>query len=127
MSEPKSNLEALASMEPRHTTTPEEALSRLESLSESPGSGQMLAALDHFKEARRGMDDPSRELAREGAVKRLRALGFASPGRIVDSVMPPSVRRAGTSRRGAPWASRNRNPGPNRWKAPRSFRASRKP
>lgn len=87
-----SNLDALAEGTRLLTTSPEDALSPLERLSENPGSVQMLVALDHFKEALRGMSDTSRELAREGAVKRLRALGFASPGRIVDSVMPPSVR-----------------------------------
>ena len=35
------------------------------------------------------MPDISRELTREAAVKRLRAPGMASPGRIVDSAMPP--------------------------------------
>ena len=46
-------------------------------------------ALGQFKEAVQGMPDISRELTREAAVKRLRALGMASPGRIVDSAMPP--------------------------------------
>jgi putative DNA primase/helicase len=100
MSVPPSNLEALASMDNVPAGSPEEALSQLERLTEIPSSAQMLAALDHFKEALRGMDDPSRELAREGAVKRLCALGFASPGRIVDSVMPPSVRPAGDLKAG---------------------------
>jgi hypothetical protein len=101
MSTPTSNIDALASMENKLASQPEEALSQIERLPESPTSAQMLAALDHFKEALRGMNDTSRELAREGAVKRLRALGFASPGRIVDSVMPPSVRPASDLKAGS--------------------------
>ncbi len=101
MNERKSNLEVLAEAGRPVVATPEEALLRLESLPESPSSSQMLAALDHFKEALRGMDEPPRELAREGAVKRLRALGFASPGRIVDSVMPPALRPASDPKAGS--------------------------
>ncbi len=101
MTEERSNLLALAEANREAAATPEEALSRLESLPEGASSSQMLAALDHFKEALRGMSDTSRELAREGAVKRLRALGFASPGRIVDSFMPPSVRPASDLKTGS--------------------------
>ncbi len=92
MSAPQGNIEALAALQSRPTATAEEAVSRLDTLAENPGSDQVLAALGHFKEVLKDMSEPSRELAREGAIKRLRALGFASPGRIVDSVMPPSVR-----------------------------------
>ena len=72
----------------------------LDRLEESPSSSQVMAALGHFKEALKSMDDISRELAREGAVKRLRVLGFASPGRIVDAAMPPSVRPSSDTRGG---------------------------
>ncbi len=112
MSAPPSNIEALASMENKVASTPEEAMSQLEHLTESSGSAQMLSALDHFKEALSGMSDTSRELAREGAVKRLRALGFASPGRIVDSVMPPALRPATDPKAGSAVGFKDPEPWP---------------
>lgn len=86
------NLAALADAAAAPPPTPEEALILLERLEDGPSSSAVMAALEHFKEALKLMDEVSRELAREGAVKRLRLLGFASPGRIVDAAMPPSVR-----------------------------------
>ena len=94
------NLTALADSEAVAPVSPEEALTMLNRLEEGPSSSQMMAALGHFKEALKGMDEISRELAREGAVKRLRVLGFASPGRIVDAAMPPSVRPSSDTRGG---------------------------
>ncbi len=92
------NLSALADSETNASVSPEEALKMLDRLEEGPSSGHVMAALGHFKEALKSMDEISRELAREGAVKRLRVLGFASPGRIVDAAMPPSVRPSSDSR-----------------------------
>jgi hypothetical protein len=96
------NLTALADSETVSPVSPEEALTMLDRLEEEPSSSQMMAALGHFKEALKGMDEISRELAREGAVKRLRVLGFTSPGRIVDAAMPPSVRPSSDTRGGGP-------------------------
>lgn len=93
-----SNLTALAESDSVVSVSPEEALAMLDRLEEAPNSSQVMAALGHFKEALKSMDDISRELAREGAVKRLRVLGFASPGRIVDAAMPPSVRPSSDAR-----------------------------
>jgi putative DNA primase/helicase len=112
MTEQKSNLEALAALQRVVTATPEAALSALDSLPEAPSSSEMLTALDCFKEALKGMSETARELAREGAIKRLRELGHATPGRLVDSVMPPSVRPASDAKAGSaigfkepePWA-----------------------
>ncbi len=92
------NLTALADSEAAASTSPEEALAMLDQLEEGPSSSHVMAALGHFKEALKSMDEISRELAREGAVKRLRVLGFASPGRIVDAAMPPSVRPSSDAR-----------------------------
>ncbi len=92
------NLTALADSEAAASVSPEEALAALDKLEEGPSSSQVMAALGHFKEALKSMDEISRELAREGAVKRLRVLGFASPGRIVDAAMPPSVRPSSDTR-----------------------------
>ena len=120
MTDGLSNLDALAEGSRLLSTSPEEALSQLERLPENPGSVQMLVALDHFKEALRGMSDTSRELAREGAVKRLRALGFASPGRIVDSVMPPSVRPASDIKTGSAVGFKEPDLGLSPWMVPHS-------
>ncbi len=106
------NLTALAESESPASSTPEDALTMLERLDEAPDSTHVMAALGHFKEALKSMDDISRELAREGAVKRLRVLGFASPGRIVDAAMPPSVKPSSDARAAGSVAFQDPEPWP---------------
>ncbi|MFZ5984491.1 MAG: DUF3631 domain-containing protein [Acidobacteriota bacterium] len=89
------NLTALAAAQA--PSTPEEALALLDRLEEQPDTAEVRAALDHFRAGLQNMDEIGRELAREGAVRRLRALGFTSPGRLVDTVMPTA--RSGEERR----------------------------
>lgn len=90
------NLTALAAAQ-EAPSTPEEALALLDRLQEHPETAEVRAALDHFKAGLQNMDEIGRELAREGAVRRLRALGFTSPGRLVDTAMPAA--RSGEERR----------------------------
>ena len=80
------NLRALAAPEPARSV--EEALALLEPLPEHPPTEAVREVLGRFREVLRPMDDLSRELARDGAIQKLRLLGFKSAGRIVDMAMP---------------------------------------
>ena len=91
------NLTALAASQAEVPATHEEALSLIGQLKEQPSVIEVRSALDHFREALGGMDEVSRELAREGAMRRLRELGFTSPGRLVDAAMPAA--KSGDERR----------------------------
>ena len=91
------NLTALAASEAEVPATHEEALSLHEPAEGTTPVSEVRTALDHFREALEGMDEISRELAREGAVRRLRVLGFTSPGRIVDAAMPAARERRRTA------------------------------
>ncbi len=93
------NLAALASNTSDVPATPEEALSLLDELHEQPPTAKVRAALEHFRECLKNMDEVSRELAREGAVRKLRSLGFSGPGRLVDAAMP-TAKGAGERRMG---------------------------
>ncbi len=94
------HLEALAGSKAAVQVSPEQALAHFDRLPENPGSEQLLAALDRFKEELWCMGETARELAREGAIERLQKLGHRAPGRVVDSVMPPSSRTAGDHKAG---------------------------
>jgi len=91
------NLKALAASQAEVPATHEEALSQINQLKEQPSELEVRSALAHFREALGGMDEVSRELAREGAMRCLRGLGFTSPGRLVDAAMPTA--RSGDERR----------------------------
>ena len=93
------NIIAFKASESEPPPTQEDALSYLEALQEKPTSEQVREALSHFRDAVKRMDEVSRELARDAAVKRLRGLGFLSPGRIVEAAMPPG--RNGEERKNA--------------------------
>ncbi|MGC8724843.1 MAG: DUF3631 domain-containing protein [Acidobacteriota bacterium] len=80
------NLRALAAPEPARSV--EEALALLDPLPEHPPTEAVREVLGRFREVLRPMDDLSRELARDGAIQKLRLLGFKSAGRIVDMAMP---------------------------------------
>jgi len=89
------NLRALAAPEPAPSA--EEALALLEPLPEHPPAEAVREVLGRFREMLRPMDDLSRELARDGAIQKLRLLGFKSAGRIVDRSMP--LERSGADSR----------------------------
>jgi putative DNA primase/helicase len=91
------NLTALAASQAEVPATHEEALSRIDRLKEHPEVSEVRSALDHFRQALEGMDEVARELAREGAMRRLRELGFTSPGRLVETAMPAA--KSGDERR----------------------------
>ncbi len=97
MTDRTGNLTALAASQAEVPATHEEALSLINQLQDRPTVAEVRGALDHFREALAGMDEVSRELAREGAMRRLRELGFGSPGRLVDAAMPAV--RTGDERR----------------------------
>ena len=92
------NLMALGSKESAPVVPPEEVLALLDVLPEGPTPEQVLSVMGRFRELLKNMDDISREIVREGAVKRLRVLGFACPTRLVDAAMPPPVKGGGNAR-----------------------------
>lgn len=88
----KKHLKALAAPEPALSVG--EALALMDPLPESPETEQVRTVLGRFREALGPMDCLSRELAREGALKKLRLLGFKNAGRIMETAMP-AVRSGG--------------------------------
>jgi putative DNA primase/helicase len=95
------NLIALQALQSKKAASPEEVENIFAGLEKKPSWEQVRSALSKFREALLGMDDISRELARDVAVKRLRELGVTSPGRLVDRTMPPS-KTGGAQRSGLP-------------------------
>ena len=66
----------------------EEALAILDPLPENPQTEQVQEVLGRFRELLKPMNDIARELARDGAIRKLRLLGFKCATRIVDRAMP---------------------------------------
>ncbi len=85
------HLRALAAPEPPMSI--EEAVALLDPLPEHPAIEEVRAVLNRFRDALTPMDDTSRELAREGALRKLRLLGFRSAGRILETAMPAGKTR----------------------------------
>ena len=80
-------LTALAESQAGGAMSPDEALAILDALPEKPTSAQVLEQMGRLREVLKDMNHLSREFVREGAVKKLRLLGYTCPTRLVDAAM----------------------------------------